>query len=556
MIDFINIYMPAYVDLTQEELEDTRDRLSSFMLTGFPDMETSPASVTGDLLVTPQAYTVAALERGMDNFMSDLDLANVAAGTIYNCEFVEQYLGNFATDPGDTLKASGVARLVFSSNKAYTLDRSTRFSFNGNVFSMYMPYTGPYEIYPAGTRLPDTGNCAVLVDSGSGAWFVDIPLVGNSGISEVPAGTAGLVNKDDLKDLGAVTALVDFDSGEVSYTLPQLASLTRKTIYAASLNTRNGAIRYVSDMCPFIDSVYATRNGDREMARSYLQGGGCVDLYVRTKSYVFTEQQTVRLYKDGETGRFKGPFHYTGQIYHFESVTSDALAGVADIPHTITSTNTAGLGPLASYTVYEDLEIEVDDALDDNGDSLYDVSVDSDGRQYALFKLTYQTDPMFRAVHSMAGNPDNMPVNTSVLVRGFIPVVIDRFEVVYVKEDGVVPLLDEARDGIKAYMAALGAPDMYSDAEIARIMREAGARYMKGVNVQARVQWSVADRIQGFDGELHDVPQGPVIATSGGLRVTHPAGTPSGLPAYACSPRNVRYYFMEGALTFKEVKEM
>lgn len=559
MIDFISTYMPAYAELTKDEVLAARGRLETFLTAGFPDMETSPASVTGDIIVTPQAYTIAALETGLERFMSDLDLANVADDVIYNCDFVERYLKNFSLGSMTSMVASGVVRLVFNANKEYTLDRSTRFSFSDKVFSMYMPFTGPFRILPCGTQeLPSGENAAVLVDSGSDAYFVDIPVVGNSGVSEVTAGASALVNKE-IPELGAATALVDFFNGSVEFTLPQLAKMARDTIYSASLNTRMGAIRYVNTFCPFTDSVYAIRNGDREMVRSYKTPGtrGCMDLYVRSMQYAFTEEQQLRLYYNPSTDKFEGEFPYTGQIYHFESITHPALPDVADIPHTITSTNGKGLGALAAYTVYEKLKIEVDNAVNENNDTIYNVSTDRDGRLYTTFKATYQTDPMFRAMSATVDNPDYLPVNASVLVRGFIPVIIDRFEVVYVKENGVVPLLDEARDRIKAYMSGLGAPNAYSDSEISRIMGEAGVKYVAGVNVRARVQWSVADKIEDFDGNIVSVPMLPSITTSAGLRVTYPAShSYDGSSMYACSPRNIRYYFMENSLSFKEIKEM
>lgn len=71
-------------------------------------------------------------------------------------------------------------------------------------------------------------------------------------------------------------------------------------------------------------------------------------------------------------------------------------------------------------------------------------------------------------------NRDHTPVNSSVVVRGFIPVIIDSFRVVYVKKPGVVPNLQQAEDDIKVYLASVGAPSGYTDAEISRIMGEAG----------------------------------------------------------------------------------
>lgn len=562
MIDFVATYMPAYAELTRDEVLDARERIEGYMKVGFPDIETSPSSVTGDLLVTPQAYTLAALEMGMDRFMSDLDLGNVAAGVIFNCDFVERYLGNFSVYPSAGLRASGVARLVFNTNRDYELDRGMRFSFGQAVFSIHLPFHGPFVIHRVGGSVQPDENGTVLHDAGDGLFFADVPVVGNSGAASVAAGTSGLINRTDIPELGAVTALSQFDPGEETYTLPQLAERARDTVYAASLNTRMGAIQYVKAACPFVESVHAVRNGDHEMTRTFDAAtgtvAGCLDLYVRSKSYSFTEEQRLKLYYDEEHDDFRGEFPYTGQIYHFESITEGNLPDVEDLPHTITSYNDAhaGLGPLAAYTVHEKLRIAVDKAVDSNGNILYTQYTDEDGRVYAVFTVRYQTDPMFRAINNAVSNSDYAPVNTSILVRGFIPVVISRFEVVYVKQRGVVPLLDEARDRIKAYMAALGSGDAYSDAEVARIMGEAGVKYVKTVNVVAKVQWSVADRILGTDDTTEEaVPAMPVVMSSSGLRVTYPARGASRTGRYACTPRNIRYYFLEGALSFKEVRE-
>lgn len=102
----------------------------------------------------------------------------------------------------------------------------------------------------------------------------------------------------------------------------------------------------------------------------------------------------------------------------------------------------------------------------------------------------------------------------------------------YVKKRGVVPDLEKAKDDIKVYLASVGAPNGYTDAEISRIMGEAGVQYMKRVDVQARVQWSVANYVIEFGKEAADdkwaspdivpVIEYPFIRDSDGLRVTYP----------------------------------
>jgi hypothetical protein len=310
-----------------------------------------------------------------------------------------------------------------------------------------------------------------------------------------------------------------------------------------------------------------------------------MDVYVRSKSYDFTEEQVLKLYYNATTDCFEGDFPYTGQIYHFESVTNAAVPHVADLPHTIISTNTEGLGALAAYTEREKLFIAVNNYPEDANaaasanNSAFDVLSDDAG-QYALFTVRYQTDPLQQSIAQTVEGPDFEPVNTSVMVRGFIPIVIDSFDVVYVKKPGVVPLLDEAELAIRSYLASITYGDAFSEAEIADIMRIAGVKYMKEIRVHARVQWSVGDAIGTYanNGNPKDYANMVRISdstyaasytgiqtqtavaninSSDGLRCVYP-GSGSSLTEdsmFACSIRNIRYYLLEGALTFSEVVE-
>ena len=581
MSDFITTYMPSTAEMDPATVRDTRNRLEKFVRIAFPDLDLNPNTVLGDLIITPQAYTLAAIETGMDRFMSDLNLGNVADNIIFNCDFVEKYLGNFAAYKTEYLQGSGVVRLVFNDNKEYVLDRHVKFSFNDAVFSIYLPYPGRFVIYPTGASARDNENGTTLRDTGSGTYFADIPVVGNSGVAVVPAGSQGLISINTLSELVSIVALTDFDSGEATFSLPQLAQRTRSTIYAASMNTRNSAARYVEVLCPFTEGVSAIKNGDRELLRDYRNStgmaSGYVDLYVRSKSYDFTEEQVVKLYYNSSKDSFEGSFPYTGQIYHYESVTNTGEPEVEDLPHVLISSNYVGMGALAAYTPYEKLRLVVKNSKLSNAagntsmNSKYNVFTDEQG-DYALFTVRYQTDPMLQSIAQTVTSPDNEAVNTSVLVRGFIPVIIDNFEVVYVKKPGVVPLLTDAETDIKAYIASLSYSNAYSDAEIARIMEYAGVKYVKNVDVRAHVQWSVADVISDYSGNnvlltdndyarsytgLTEQQARVDILSSDGLRVMYPPAD-AGITAsdmFACSIRNIRYYLMKGAVKFREVVE-
>lgn len=563
--------MPAPAELTQEELYATRERLAAYCQTVAPDVETNPNSVVGDLIVTPQAYVIAAIEKGLDRLIGDMDLANVAGGVVNNCDFVAKWLNNFAVDASVSLKASGVVRLTFSVNKRYSLDRNVRFTVGSEIYSLYLPNLGDYTIYRPGETLPAGVNGTVALDDGTGTYFADVVVVGeitNSESDPPTAGTAATLSVT-IPELVSSVTLIEFDHGVETISIPDLAKRARTTMHSASLNTRNGAINYVKMICPFIDGIYATHNGDREMLRDYDNpfgsSLGCLDLYVRSKGYNFTETQQLLLYLNESETAFEGEFPYVGQPYHIESVTHTALPEVENLNYTITSTftpipgtSTKYPGAIAAYTPHERMSIAVADVTDALGDSKFNPEIADDGRRFTTFTITYQTDPMLREICQTVENEDYRPINTSILVRGFIPVIIEQFEVVYVREPGVLPDLDTAFTKIKEYMGNLGAPDMFSEAEIAHIMRDYGVKYTKGINVRARVQWVVGQKLQDRLGNIVSVKDGPWITSADGLRITSPSEiidlTQESM--YACSPRNIRYWFLEGSLTFKEVRDI
>lgn len=564
--DFISTYVPAFVELTPEEVADCRERLATYFRTMFSDIDTSPNSVVGDLVITPQAFQVAALEKGMDRFLSDLDLGNVAKNKVYNCDFVTEYLKNFAVATEYEMCSSGVVRLVFSKDMDYSLDRGTQFKINSAIFTIYLPNNGKFFINQVGKELDPGKNGTVLIDSGSGSYFADIPVVGRTGMDvEIAAGDEVALNVI-IPELGAANALITFNKGVDASSTAAMAERARNTIYSASLNTRNGAIRYIEANCPFVESVYAIRNGDPEMLRGYNNLGvaeGCIDVYARSKSYAFEEEQVVRLDYDPLRNVFEGELKYTGQPYYIDSVTQPQAATVAgnysNIEHTVTAVNTKGYGARGSYTEYEKLFITVPDQKL-SGTSVFTIHTEPNGNQYALFTVNYHTDPLLPSIAATVYNSDYAPVNVSLQVRGFIPVVVKKFNVRYVRKSGVVPDLETAERDIRGYMDGLGAPDAYADSEIARIMGEAGVKYMAGIDVYATVQWSLGDEITpvGYTEKKDAKPtKNTTITTSQGLRVKYP-GTQTGAASdmYACSIRNIRYYMLDTAVSFTEVKEM
>lgn len=562
-VDFLQQYVPETAELQQSDVLSTRMQLQDYYKASFNDLATNPGTVIGDLIVTPQAYLLEAFNQGLGRVLSDLLLDNVSEGKIFNCEFVESYLNNFVSKDLLNKPSSGVLRLVFSENKQYILDRSTQFRLGDHIFSIYLPNDGDFYCLQADQSLIEGQNGDVLKDTGSSSWFCDIPVIGNTGEVSISAGSTAEISTI-IPELQQIYALDEFYGGIQQLSLENLAKLAQTTAYSASLNTRAGTVMYVNKFCPFVNSVFPVRDGDRELLRTYRNGygiaSGCMDVYVRSQSYQFTEVQQVKLVLDDTGEWLEGEWNYTGQPYHLESITHPGidLIDLEDREIISSSDPSLGLGALAAYTKNEKLYIRLKNLKDSQGVSLFNLQIDEDtGDSYTYVTVTYQTDPMFRPIQQVLENIDYKPINTSIMVRGFIPIIIKDFKIIYVRKPGVIPDLQYAQDQIKIYLGKIGAPTQYSTAEVARIMNEAGVLYIKDIQVDAYVQWSIGDKIQDYQGnEVQTLVT--EIKSDDELRVQYPNPdqTLSATDMYACTPRILRYFVLEDAIKFKEVRDV
>lgn len=562
-VDFLQQYVPETAELQQSDVLSTRIQLQDYYKASFNDIATNPGTVIGDLIVTPQSYLLEAFNQGLGRVLSDLLLDNVSEGKIFNCEFVESYLNNFISKDLLNKPSSGVLRLVFSENKQYILDRGTQFRLGDHIFSIYLPNDGDFYCLQSDQSLIEGQNGDILKDTGSSSWFCDVPVIGNTSEVSILAGSQAEISTI-IPELQQIYALDEFYSGIQQISLENLAKLAQTTSYSASLNTRAGTVMYVNKFCPFVNSVFPARDGDRELLRTYRNGygvaSGCMDVYVRSQSYQFTEVQQVKLVLD-QTGEWlEGDWNYVGQPYHLESITHPGidLLDLEDREIISSSDPSLGLGALAAYTKNEKLYIRLKNLKDSQDVSLFNLQVDEDtGASYTYVTVTYQTDPMFRPIQQVLENIDYNPINTSIMVRGFIPIIIKDFKIIYVRKPGVIPDLQYAQDQIKIYLGKIGAPTQYSTAEVARIMNEAGVLYIKDVQVDAYVQWSIGDKIQDYQGnQVWTLTT--EIRSDDELRVQYPNPDQilSATDMYACTPRILRYFVLEDAIKFKEVRDV
>jgi len=149
--DILETYFPDLEELEKQDIARARIKVVDMMRRHHPELDFAPGSVLGDLLINPMTTFVAGMETAMGRFMSDLDLENVANNIIWNCPFVEGYLGNFSVYAHETLQGSGVIQLVFTKDEEVTLDRGVRFAFSdgADVYYLKLPYDGDLRVLPS-----------------------------------------------------------------------------------------------------------------------------------------------------------------------------------------------------------------------------------------------------------------------------------------------------------------------------------------------------------------------------------------------------------------------
>ena len=545
-----SIYLPDFTELSNDQIKEVRRRFVTYMQSALPTVDTAPNTVAGDLLISPLSLITTATEVGLERFMSDLDLENVANGIIYNCDFVSKYLNNFAVNPALNMRSSGVIRLAFSEYKKITLDRNAQFSYSNLIFSIYMPLSGAVQITPFSqidSAVDPSLNIIPLKVGGNNVYFCDIPVVGHASGS-VPIGSSFSVNFKE-PTLSSAIALFDFDSGIYTDTLPDLAKKTRETIYAASLNTRNGAIRYTKQIAPFVEGVSPVVASDYECYEPL--SGNVLDIYVRSNGYAFQDTQLIRT-RNILGDLWECDWQYSGLPIFIQKITQPGI-NIASIPYDL-KRNKDSIYPYQISQYPDQYLFQIPDIKDKNNETIFTYQIDAaTGDKVAWFVVSYVQDPMFIALKEALNNPDNAPINVVLNVCGFIPIIINSFKINYVKKAGTVPLLEEAKQKILSYFSNLGYPDKYSDGIIANIMQEAGVSYIRDININAYLQTDIATLNSNAESTNQKIP----INSTSDLRnnFTWNYLYNNTVKIAKAGPRNIRFYVLDTAIELHEVKE-
>ncbi len=572
MYDLIAEYFPDIEELTPAQLEAARAAAVDYLRPHFPTHDMAPGSVFGDTYVSPIAAFIAALTVAQNRFMSDLDLENVAKGTIYSCNFVERYLGNFAVRDVTTLQSSGLVRLTFSTNDTFTVNKGVKFSFGSDdVFYPRLPSmaTESFEILPAGSVADTALNQIALVQTSINTWSVDIPLTGKM-TADVARGTSGL-SALTIPSLVGIAAATAFDYGLPPVSLPALAEIARRTAYSPSVGSRNSIWAFVHQHWPETKVVSAVMTGDPEMQRAVpgtplALAAPAVDVFFRSKRDYQQESQSVRLGFDPLLRVFRGKVNFLHRPSLIEAVHPTAnltLDMDAVVIYSQVSSDRFP-GSTGCGTTEEEFWIHVTPPENEENVILVDRADDEQGT-YAMFTVTYRSDPLFEPVSAMLTSPDNAPVGVDVAVKAGPLVNIELLTIAYRRKPGTVMALDVARAEIAAYINGVGWPELFSEAAMVESMYAAGALRTQSIDYLATLDVSPArrrfhpdydpasDSEWDAEGNSLPCPLSPLTTLADMRPYVLVVGDDNGVDeVYAVSDRNVRYFILPESINFVE----
>jgi hypothetical protein len=495
-------YLPNFGELSPEQLQNARIRVEAYLRDAFPELDMRPTSVFGDHFVTPAAYHFAALEEATRRFKSDTLLENVANKTIYDCNFVEAFLKNFAVTPTEGVADTGVIRLTLLADEDFYLDRRTQFKFGESIFRIFLPQEGHLYIHQVGTTpIPNT-NARVLRQIASNRWVIDLLIVGSM-TTPILAGDTGETdflpddNANNLaSNLESITALADFSLGQEPVTLPTLAKKTRETFYSKTFNTRMGGRKLVMETFPALKAVSVLTTGDAEMLRAPLNpfgvAQGAIDVVVKSQPHVYADSFVVGLEYDTTTSKYYGKL-----VFPSTPILIDSITPVTPLSNWNQSTNVDILSRsvdsskypllLAAYSGAEEFYMRVARSSTDIPFTIVG------GKSIAYFRVDYRFDPYVKVTDDLVNSKDVKPVGLTTHVKAFVPVVIKSMTVTYTRARGTTVNIETAREEIYNYINSLGYPELLSDARIYDSMFYAGAKNVKSIRCQAVVQWSIAN---------------------------------------------------------------
>jgi len=365
-------YLPSIDEISSDTLLNVRERIATYLAARYEDsIDMGPNSVFGDLILSPLAYLIASFEIAASRLFSDIDIANVAAGQIYNCDFVKEYLDNFGMAQRTTTPSTGIVQITLSEAGEYVIDAGAAFSFTVDGTAHIFEMADVSDFLTIVTNLGSGQESATLKQLNrlnDSEYVVNVPVIGAAGVSVLKnTQCESTISIPEIIDIRSIT---DFDPGTLPENVMELADKTRNTYYAASLTSRNGCLSFILQTYPEIQGVSPVVTGDTEMLRSVENmfgiRQGVMDIFIKSKKNFVSEYATVPLAYNSNLGKWVGLFSTPqGPPSKINSV---QLSNSGNDPDTFEILGSAEEesypGTAASYSMRESLGLYVKDVQD------------------------------------------------------------------------------------------------------------------------------------------------------------------------------------------------
>lgn len=336
----LNSYIESDKEISVEVLQETMSRIRSVMRTEWSDIDTSPSSPFGSLVLVPLAKTIALYEDAANCVLKDTILTNAINGLACDCNFVKEFITTLGLSSLLEANSTGMVRVYYNRTpKAlaaesasttnqpdylkvdsegkyyYEIDQGAAFHFDDYNLYPYAAKEGPIRVYDpiegiekgADKTYDSTINMKYLTLSTEGTsedtylWFVDIPVYGTPDV-EISEGARGTVDKTEAELENLITR-IDLITPIAPYSFPtklsELAALFKQIYPSSNFSTKAGVISYIKKKFPKVECispVTSVVDSDANIRKFNGETFNCLDIYIKSYENLITVNQRVKLF--------------------------------------------------------------------------------------------------------------------------------------------------------------------------------------------------------------------------------------------------------------------
>lgn len=583
----ITSYLDFDTELDSALIQDVEQRLRVILKKEWPDLDTAPTSIFGDLILTPAARLSAFIEQTTQCVLSDLDLENAINGVICDCDFLQAYLKGLGVTSLADVNTNGIVRISFNEDATYTFDQGELLLFNDiYVFSFV---AGNNSTITVGKYNPAAGETTIVIDPVENTYrlaatdllynssttnydvqtfFVDLPVYGPAS-AEVSAGTLAAIDahfglskngvngsiKDNIKSVELITDITPF---EVPTNIQELIALTRAIQPSRNLTTKANAVSFVLNQYPNTVGASCVTVGDvPEMKRNTIPNVLAelpyVDLYVKGTNKLPTCTEWVHLSKTEDTDYFSIsdiqfqhiPLYFTGlqgidttdaiaKKFATTYVTNKKIGNYIYITDAESGDAVSPTNQNCINTFKQRFSIFLTDvALDPSVETPVKVLASSKG----WIGITYIYDPVAECASKFIGSQACGPI-LDLITKPFLTGYVNNLTITYRKTANKFFDRQQAQTDIYNFVNGLTYPTVYDDAYLGDILITNGASGISSIT--ADITYSIVPGWKANSSSSDITQNTNIVSTQTTLSLNVPT-TGNIVTQYGLGIRNVNY---------------